>query len=109
MMAEEEIRVDVDNVIQEIVKDIQKEELESQTLFVSVKEMIQLYEKKVETTCETSIIEQSVMIETKHNPELGNNDNLQETIDNVDIVKVPVVVPMKFQNVKRFLPRRQFF
>jgi hypothetical protein len=107
MMAEEEVGVEVNDVIQKVVEDIQKEELESHTVFVSVKEMIQLYERKMETTCEISVVEQTVMIETKQNPELGNNDNIEETSEGVE---TPIIVPnMKFQNVKRFLPRRQFF
>jgi hypothetical protein len=105
---EEEVPIEdvVENVIQEVVEDIQKEELESQTVFVSVKEMIQLYEKQVETAYEVPFVEQSVMIETEHNPELGYNDIVEVVVETVEEVNTPVEVPtMKFQNIRRFLTK----
>ena len=107
----------VNNVIQEVVEDIQKEELQTQTVFISVKEMIQLYEKQVENLC-VPFVEQSVMIEPKYNIYVNNNVDTVKVVEAVEQVvdefaqpiESQVDVPIaRFQNIRRFLPRRGVF
>ncbi len=110
----EPIEGELKDIIQEVVKDVQKEELQTQTLFVSVKEMIQLYEKQVETFC-VPFVEQSVMIEPKYNIDVNNNDDTIKVVEAIDksteaVKEVVDAVPVaRFQNIRRFLPKSGFF
>jgi hypothetical protein len=110
----EPIEGELKDVVQEVVEDIQKEELESQTVFVSVKEMIQLYEKQVESIC-VPFVEQSVMIEPQYNLDVNNYDDTLKVVEAIEPITETVKevvddVPVaRFQNIRRFLPKSGFF
>lgn len=95
-----------------------EQEVTCTSSFVSVKEMIQMYERVAEEVNIIQCVEQSVMTVDahKHTGEPSQNTNIDVSVD-IDIIQnkvdeppQPVAVPhSKFHSFNRFLPTKTFF
>lgn len=103
----------VDEVV-EGVNNVEKELL-STSVFVSVKDMVQMYEHVAENKNNTQYIEQNVMTVqpiTINSIVADNIDdkNKVESVQSDQSDKNVVIIPLsKFHTINRFLPKKTFF